>query len=405
MNLQNSVLPAVARLGLSTRRLLGIGICSFVLLGFFMSSPAFGQDAVSTPLTRMTPELLWKLGRLGEAVSSPDGAKIAYTVRRYELAEDKGRSMLHLLNVSDGNDTTILKDWGSIGSLHWMATEDGERLFFEGTPAADPDAEDDDEGPSNQAWSMDPSNGHSVQLTSIKDGIANLKVAPGGARLAFTLDIKMDETPNEIYADLPKADARIIDSLMYRHWSAWHDYKYSHLHTAVIGPDGVAQDAVDLMKGIKADCPVPPFAGSEHFNWSPDATEIAFTMKNVEDWAESTNSDVYLVAANGSSEPRNISESGMGYDNNPAYSPDGKYLAFNSMERGGFESDRNRIFVVDRATGASKELTVGLDQNANGPAWMSDSKSLAFESERNGTNQLFRIEVENGSVAPISKGR
>ena len=192
---------------------------------------------------------------------------------------------------------------------------------------------------------------------------------------------------------------------MYRHWNAWHDYKYTHLHTAVIGPDGVAQEPVDLMKGIKADCPVPPFAGSEHFSWSPDGKEIAFTMKNVEDWAQSTNSDVFLVASDGSGEPRNISENGEGYDNNPTYSPDGQLIAYNSMQRAGFESDRNRIILVDRVTGASKELTIGLDQNANSPAWLPDSKSLVFMSERNGTNQLFKIETENGSVSPISKGR
>ncbi|MFK7769555.1 MAG: prolyl oligopeptidase family serine peptidase, partial [Mariniblastus sp.] len=124
-----------------------------------------------------------------------------------------------------------------------------------------------------------------------------------------------------------------------------------------------------------------------------------------EKWAESTNSDVYLVKTDGSTEPRNITESGKGYDNNPAFSPDGKYIAFNSMERPSFEADRNRLMIYDRQTGASKELTVGLDQNANGAQWMPDSKALVFESERMGTNQLFKIEIENGSTSQISKGR
>ena len=373
-----------------------------ILGSVVFASPAFAQDKQKS---RMTPELLWKLGRLGEAVTSPDGSQIAYTVRHYELAEDKGHSNLHILNIADSNDTKLLEAWTSVGALHWMTTKDGDRLFFEGTRAPDKDAGEDEDPPSNQAWSLDVKTGETRQLTSVTDGIANLKVAPGGVKLAFTLDIKLDKKPNEIYADLPKADARIIDQLMFRHWNTWHDYKYTHLHVAVIGANGTAGEPIDLMKGIRADCPVPPFGGSEQFNWSPDASEIAFTMKDVEKWEESTNSDVFLIAADGSSKARNISESGEGYDNNPTYSPDGKYLAYSSMERAGFESDRNRIMLVDRVTGGSKELTVGLDQNANGPVWLSDSKSLVFASERGGTEQLFKIDIENGSTSPVSKGR
>ncbi len=397
MNLQNSILQAT-----SGRKAIA---CCILLVGLLLVPGTVLAQTAESPANRMTPELLWKLGRLGEAVASPEGKLVAYTVRRYELAEDKGRSILHVVNLADSKDTVVLKDWSSIGGLDWMSTKDGDRLFFEGTPAPAADAKEDDDGPSSQAYSLNVATGKAIKLTSLEDGIANLKVAPGGAKLAFTQDIKMDKEPNELYPDLPKADARIIDQLMYRHWNAWHDYKYSHLHSAVIGPDGVAMEAIDLMKGVKADCPVPPFAGSEHFTWSPDGMELAFTMKNVEKWEASTNSDVFLVAADGSGEPRNISETGEGYDNNPTYSPDGKYIAYSSMQRPGFESDRNRIILVDRSTGASKELTVGLDQNANGPIWMADSKSLVFDSERNGTNQLFRIEVENGSTAPISEGR
>ena len=346
------------------------------------------------PVTRMTPKLLWKLGRLGEAATSPDGTQIAYLVRRYELAKDKGASELHILTIADGTDNVVLEKWSSIGSLHWMKTQAGDRLIFEGTQASPELAEGEEkpkdaDEPSNQAWSMDTKTAALNQLTSVEDGIANLKVANGGAKLAFTLDIKMDKEVTELYADLPKADARIIDQLMYRHWNAWHDYKFSHLHTVSIGPDGVAGTPIDLMKDIKADCPVPPFGGSEHFAWSPDGSEIAFTMKDVEDWAESTNSDVYLVKADGSEKPRNISAAGKGYDNNPSYSPDGKFIAFNSMERASFESDRNRIMIFDRTSGSAKELTVGLDQNASGAQWMPDSKAMIFESERKGTCLLY----------------
>ena len=386
-------------------RLAGLKFCcgalSLVLALTFVNSLPAQQETENSP-TRMTPELLLKLGRVGESVVSPSGSLVAFTVRRYDLAADKGRSILHVINRADGKDTEVLKDWPSIGSLAWITTADGDRLFFEGTPPA---KEGSDEDPSNQAYSLNVPTGEVTKLTDIEGGIANFKVGPGGTQLAFTLDIKLDETAAEMYEDLPNTKGRIIDQLMYRHWNAWHDYKYSHLHVAAIGPDGVAGEAKDLMQGIKADCPVPPFGGTEQFDWSPDGSEIAFTMKNVEDWAQSTNSDVYLVPVDGSAEPKNISENGVGYDNNPVYSPNGKYLAYNSMQRASFESDRNRIILFDRESGASREVTVGLDQNANSIHWAPDSKSIVFESERDGTNQLFRMPLSDGSPQPVTKGR
>jgi len=301
------------------------------------------------------------------------------------------------MNIANDTKIVALEKWASIGSISWIDTESGSHLFFEGI---NPDGEDN----SNQAWSMDTKTHDLKQVTSVEGGISNFKVAPTGDKIAFTLDIKLDQEPNEIYSDLPKADARIIDQLMFRHWNAWHDYRYSHLHVAVLGQDGIAETAVDLMKGLKADCPVPPFGGTEQFNWSPDGNEIAFTMKDVDKWEESTNSDVYLVAADGTGELTNISKDGLGYDNNPVYSPNGKFLAFSSMERAGFESDRNRIMVFNRKRKSTKEITKGLDQNANGPVWTSDSKSMVFDSERDGTTQLFEITVKDQTLKQLTDG-
>ena len=369
------------------------------------------SDVAESPMVekRMTAELLLKLGRLGGVSISPDGTQVAYTVRKYDLAKNKGRSSLHIINRANQIDATALEEWSSIGSLDWIETANGNRLFFEGTPQKEEDAEDD---PTGQAYSLDVATGALTKLTDVEDGIANLKVASGGKRIAFTVDIKLDNKASEIYEDLPDTEGRIIDSLMFRHWKSWHDYKYSHLHVASITTEGIAGPVTDLMVGIKADCPVPPFGGGEQFSWSLDGSEIAFTMKNVKDWAQSTNSDVYLVdlakatsvGANGPTF-KNITENGLGYDNNPVYSPDGKWLAYNSMQRAGFESDRNRIILYERATGVSRELTSGLDQNANNIQWAPDSASIVFESERKGTNQLFRINVADSKLTQVSEGR
>ena len=369
---------------------------------------------------RMTPELLWKLGRLGEAAVSPDGSQIVYTVRRYKLADDAGKSSLHLRNLSSGKDTVIVENWSSIGNIQWAKTGGGDRVFFIGLNGADEEpaeeeatekAEGDvdteiveiEEAP--QCWSLNVESGDTLQVTSLEDGIANLKVAPGGSHIAFTRDIKMDKEVTELYEDLPKADARIIDGLMYRHWNAWHDFKYSHLHVATIAEDGRAGEPTDLMKDIKADCPVPPFGGSEQINWSVDGKEIAYTIKNDPKWAESTNSDVYVVPIDGSSPAKNISKGMPGYDNEPVYSPDGKYIAFHSMERASFESDRNRIMVYDRQQGSIRDITSGLDQTAHGSVWAPDSKSIIFASETKGTNQLYRVSLDSPGAVAVSKGR
>ncbi len=352
-------------------------------------------------LKRMSPELLWKLGRLGGGVASSDGNRIAYTVRNYDLQENKGYTTLKLMDLKTGHETSILNNWPSIGELQWVKSGDKDLLFF----VAKVKSESEETKTAPQAWSFEPVSGDTKQVTSVGDGIANLKVAPTGDKIAYTIDVKMDKDINQIFADLPKADARIIDGLMYRHWNAWHDYAYSHLHVATLGANGTAGEAVDLMDGVRADCPVPPFGGSEQFNWSPDGTEIAFTMKDVENWAESTNSDVYVVKADGKSKPVNVSRANVGNDNDPIFSPDGKYLAYHSMERPGFESDRNRIMMLDRETGSTIDLTRGLDQTAHGSVWMPDSKALLFVSEFRGTNQVFKVAIDSPSATQVSKGR
>ena len=385
---------------------------AFYMVGQQVAEPevVVGQAEAAVP-THMTAELLMKLGRLGEASVSVDGKKIAYSVRHYDVEQDKGRSSLHVLDLTNSVDTIAVADWPSLNSIQWGNTDAGERIFFVGKPPAASDENDDAKSEEKddsvpQAWSLDIATNSRVQLTSHKDGIANLKVSPAGKHIAFTLDVKMDKEVSEIYADLPKATGRIIDNLMYRHWNAWHDYKYSHLQVASLdGENGIAGESRDLMDGIKADCPVPPFGGAEQFNWSPDGKEIAFTMKNVERWAESTNSDVYVVNIEGNTPPKNITGGMEGYDNDPTYSPDGKYLAFQLMKRAGFESDKNRIMLVDRDNGQIRDLTEGLDQTSHGIKWRPDSKGILFASEFRGANQLFEIALDSPAAKQVSEGR
>ncbi len=402
----------------------------------------------ATLADRLTPEKLWDLARIGDVAVAPDGSQVAYLVTRYDLPENAGTVSLVLQKLPEsldpdgskaiafesplltGSTEVLLEDAKGLNSLSWLQHATGDYLVYIAPGKTDTDEEtiddsededvqeddsatgntaDSDAGKENseekpQVWMLDPSGGEARQLTYMPDGVANLKASPAGNAVAFTVDIKMDLEITEVYEDLPKADARIIDGLLYRHWNAWHDYAYSHVHVLTLAEDGSVGEAVDLMESMKADCPVPPFGGSEQFEFSPDGQEIALTLKLVNNPAESTDTGIYLASIQGG--PLKTITPGMpGYDMEPRYSPDGRFIAFHSMERASFESDRNRIMLFDRSSGALREVTSGLDQTAHNAVWSLDSRSIYFYSETRGTDQLYMIDIESSALSQVSKGR
>ncbi|MDA7874297.1 S9 family peptidase [Rhodopirellula sp.] len=377
---------------------------------------------------RLTPETLWDLARVGDAAVSPDGKQLAYLVKQYDLAENSGTSSLMVQSLAATLDSDVkaaafesplltekseplLEDIKGLGSLNWLAHPTGSKLVYiaPGKPTAKSDKKESQEDSSDepgesQAWMLDPVTGEAEQLTHVEDGIANLITSPSGDAIAFTVDVKIDQEVTEIYEDLPKADARIIDSLMYRHWNQWHDYAYSHVHVVTINDEGQASEPLDLMATLRADCPLPPFGGSEQFTFSNDGKEMALTLKLVNNPAESTDSGIYLISTQGGA-LKNITPGMPGYDMDPTYSPDGTTIAFHSMERAGFESDRNRIMLYNRSSGKLEEVTEGLNQTTHHATWSEDSKSLYFHSETRGTTQVFKIEIDNHVLQQVSSGR
>ena len=369
---------------------------------------------------RLSPERLWDFARIGDAVISPDGTQLAYLVTRYDLEANAGSTSLLLqpLRGPDGERSdataaafetplaapvakTLLQDVKGLGSLGWLNHSSGPKLIYI-APAA---TEEGDEGSGKpQAWMLEPDGGEPQQLTSVEQGIGNLRPSPTGSAIAFTIDIKMDTTVNELHPDLPKADARIIDQLLYRHWNQWHDYSYSHLHVAILDDEGNASEPRDLMASMKADCPVPPFGGREQFAFSPDGRELALTLKLVNNPAESTNTGIYLVSIEGGP-LRHITPGMPGYEIDPVYSPDGRFIAFHSMERASFESDRNRIMLYSRSTGMLREITTGLDRTTHHATWSPDGERLYFDSETFGTTQVYQIAADGSAVEPITTGR
>lgn len=372
---------------------------------------------LSAPLNaqpkRLTAESLYELGRIGDSAVSPDGKQIAYLVTNYSVVENAGTTTMYIQPLSTENSqqtsvafgTTLslvkpqvlLQGVKGLSSLNWIRRPHGDRLVYIAPGMNDADA-------APQVWLMDPARPQApIQVTHVKQGVANLRPSPSGDKIAFTVSIKMDQTVIEKYPDLPKADARIIDSLLYRHWNAWHDFSYSHVFVAELNEEGTASRVTDLMENMRASCPLPPFGGAEQFEFSPDGSEIALTLKLVNNPAESTDSGVYLVPAAGGA-LKHITPGMPGYDLEPRYSPDGRFIAFHSMERPGFEADRNRIMLYDRANGSLRETSVGLDQNCHNAQWSNDSQSLYFHSEVQGTQQLYRISIESNLCEQLSKG-
>ncbi len=408
-----------------------------VLGGLLLANPCQAE--------RLTPERLWDLQRIGDVAVSPDGQHLAYLVTKYSVEENQGTTSLYVQRLPTDLATAraatktplatafdtplltapakaLLKDVRGLQSLSWIQRPDGPRLLYIApAPAAadksghadkaDKSQDKADDAAANtagagqpQAWMLPAEGGQAQQLTHVDGGISNLKAAPTGQTIAFAVDVKMDRTVSELYQDLPKADARIIDSLLYRHWNAWHDYSYSHIHVAKLDADGTASQPLDLMSSLKADCPVPPFGGAEQFDFAPDGQQLALTLKLVNNPAESTDTSIYLVSVDGGP-LKNITPGMPGYDVDPRYSPDGQSIAFQSMQRAGFEADRNRIMLYDRANGTLRELTAGLDMTAHHATWSGDSRKLYFHSETRGTVQVYEIDVASAAVKPLTAGR
>jgi len=369
---------------------------SLMLLAACRSTPASDTPAELEVPSRMTPELLWRLGRVSGGSLDPTGTRLLYAVRRYELAENSGDTDLFVVDLESGETRQLTEGPVSESAAQWAETPAGTRILHLAKRGDDA---------TTQCWALDPESGDLTQVTDVEGGIANLVIAPTGDRIAFTKDVKLDSNVQDLHPDLPQAEARIIDDLMYRHWDAWHEYEYTHLCTAPLDADGKAGAHIDLMEGLRVDCPVPPFGGSEQFAFSEDGRQIAFTMKVAAsgvEWAQSTDSDVYVCAADGSTEPKNLSEGMDGYDNNPLFA--GGKLYWQSMERPGFEADRNRIMRYDRASRKATDITAGLDQTTHEVTFAPDGRSVYFMSEHRGTNQIFRLSLVHGGVSQVTTG-
>ncbi len=331
----------------------------------------------------MTPETLFKLGRVSEPQLSPDGKVIVYNIRTYNLQSNKGNSDIYRINVDGSARVLLAGDSANETAARWSA--DGSKIFYLSNKTG-----------STQLWRMDANGDNKIQVSNYSSDISNYGMSAHEAMLWFTTDVKIDKTTQDIYPDLPKATGRIIDNLMYRHWDEWADGTYSHVFMAAYKDGKMLNESVrDMMQGERFDCPMKPHGGEEQITWSHEEKRIAYTCKKLsgKDYATTTNSDIYVTnIINGSTD--NISEGMMGYDVNPRFSPDGHKILWMSMKTAGYEADRNRLFLYDFDSKTKKELTEGFKYSVEKAEWSPDGKVIYFLAGINATEQVYSLTME-----------
>lgn len=341
---------------------------------------------------KLTPEILWKFGRVGDAQVSPDGKTIVYSVTMADVKANKRITYLYSIPVQGGEPQKLTEDFPSCYNPRW--NPNGKKIGFISGKSG-----------SMQLWEMNPDGGNKEQISKTDKDISAFEYAPSGGKLYYLADVKLDSATQDIYPDLPEASGRIITDLMYRHWDSWSDHSYSHIFVANLTENGIVEDATDILGNERFDTPLAPYFESTEISWSPDGKYIAYTSRKLRgrEAAISTNSDIYLYNVENKSVV-NISEGNPGYDRTPVFSPDSKKIAYTSMETAGYESDKDRLMVYDIASKTKTDLTKNLDQSGSNMVWSKDGSTVYFISGVQATFQIYAANVNSGEIRKITDG-
>ncbi len=336
-------------------------------------------------------DALEALGRVSEPRVSPDGKRVLFGVSYESVPQNKSNRDLYVMNIDGTGVTRITKTAQSENSAVWI--DNGTRIAFVYA----------EKGTSPQLWVMNADGTERHAATNIEGGIEGFLFSPDQSKVVLISTVKYNRTAADIYPDLPKATGRVIDDLMYKHWDTW----VTEIPHPFIGSfDGqTVTDLKDIMEGEPYEAPMRPFGGVESFAWSPDSKILVYTSrkKTGMEYALSTNSDLY--AYNLTTETTtNLTEGMMGYDTNPAFSPDGRYMAWLSMERDGYEADKNRLFIRDNATGQKTDLTSDWDYTIEEFAWNPNGKNIWFIAYHQGVAPIFNMEIATHKVTTVAEG-
>ena len=350
-----------------------------------------GRSEINVTDGRMTPEALWAFGRIGGVSVSPDAKKLVYTVGYYSVPQDKGNREVFVMNADGSENTQITKTPFSEGNTVWF--KNGTKIAFLSS-----------ESGSSQVWEMNPDGTGRKQLSNYDGNIEGFAFSPDEKKILFISQVKTVPSTKDKYPDLDKTTGLVITDLMYKHWDEWVT---TAPHPFVADFDGEKiSNPVDIMEGEPYESPMKPFGGIEQLAWNTTSDKVAYTSRKKvgKEYSLSTNSDIYEYDLK-TKETRNLSEGIMGYDTNPQYSPDGKSIAWQSMEHDGYESDQNRLMVMDLESGKKTFVSKDFDSNVDAFCWSNDSKTIYFTGVWHAKTQIYAADVANCTVKQITEGQ
>ena len=353
--------------------------------------PIIGKASPTIENGIMTPEVLHSFGRIGDVQVSPNSKEILYHVTFVDIEENKTNTEIFKMNVDGSEKRQLTFTNHSESSAQWI--DGGNKIAFLSQH----------EG-ATQLWVMNADGSGMECISDVEGGIEGFTFSPDESKVMYIKKIKSVETTAERYPDLPKASGKIVDDLMYKHWDHWVE-EVPHTFYATIN-NGKLTNHVDLLEGEPYEAPLLPFGGTGDVAWSEDGKSIVYTSKKItgKAYAESTNSDLYLYSLD-SKTTQNLTEGMMGYDVSPKFSHNGAHLAWLSMERDGYEADKNRLFVMDMATKEKTYLTENFDNNVDDFIWDTNNKTLYFVAVVEAKTQLFSIDMDTKEVKTITSGK
>ena len=361
-----------------------------------------GKNDITLKSDLLTPEGLWAMGRISGYAPSPNGKQVVYQVGYYSVKENKSHHVLCIINTDGTNQRQLTTSADNETDPSWL----GSRIAFIS---------------GGEIWTMEVDGTDRRQLSHTDGNVEGYKFSPDGTKVVYIKQLPFHEVIKENPSDLPKATGRLVTDLMYRHWDHYVE-SIPHPFVASVTADGIGS-ATDILEGEPFECPMEPFGGIEQLDWSVDSKYVAYTCrkKTGRDYSISTDSDIYLydvankttlnlckpegykapevdptktLRTQSVNSPANLANN-PGYDQNPQFSPDGKYVAWLSMSRDGYESDRMRLCIYDLAKGTKQYVTESFDSNVDDFCWAGGkSDVIYFIGVWHGTENLYSTNLK-----------